>query len=168
MMKLQSAVKRETLRIALGTVCLACVMMLVFLLLGQFDLSVLSGALLGCVTAVGNFFLMALTIQRAVESLPQGEQGAAPAEPSDGEAADGEAADEESGADRPPALSREARQRIQLSYTLRMLMIGAVGVLALTVDFFHPVATLLCLLFPRVVIFALGRIDQKQEGTRIG
>ncbi len=163
MMKLQSAVKRETLRIALGTVCLACVMMLVFLLLGQFDLSVLSGALLGCVTAVGNFFLMALTIQRAVESLPQGEQGAAPAEPSDGEAAD-----EESGADRPPALSREARQRIQLSYTLRMLMIGAVGVLALTVDFFHPVATLLCLLFPRVVIFALGRIDQKQEGTRIG
>ncbi len=155
-MKLQPAVKQDTLRIAAGTVCLACVMMLVFLALGHFDLSVLLGALLGCAAAVGNFFLMAMTIQHVVERRQQ-EAAQHPPAPAD---ADGEAAaDEEKPAD---PLSKADKQFIQMSYTGRMLMIAAVGLAALLADMFHPVATLLPLLFPRIVIFALGILDKSK------
>ncbi len=151
MLKLQPAVKQDTMRIAAGTACLACLMMLVFLILGKFDVTVLLGTMLGYVTAVGNFFFMAVTIQKAVESM---KDTPAPA------------ATEEDEEDKPSALSQAAKQRIQLSYTLRMLAILVVGILALTLDCFHPIATLLTLLFPRVVIFLLGKLvkDQEKEG----
>ena len=41
-------------------------MQIVFLVLGLWDVSVLLGNLLGAVAAIGNFFLMGLTIQNAV------------------------------------------------------------------------------------------------------
>lgn len=157
MLKLQPAVKQDTLRIAAGTACLACVMMLVFLMIGRFDLTVLLGTLLGSATAVGNFFFMALTIQKAVESMKDA-PAPAPQEPADPDDPDGEPADAP-----PSALSQAARQRVQLSYSLRMLAIIAVGIIALTVDVFHPIATLLPLLFPRIVIFVLGKITKPEE-----
>lgn len=156
MLKLQPAVKQDSCRIALGTACLACVMMLVFGLIGLFDLSVFLGTLLGYVTAVGNFFLMAVTVQKAVESMKD-----APA-PAAGEVTEAENETAGESPAQPSALSKDARQRIQTSYKLRMMAIFAVGILALTVDCFHPVATLLCLLFPRIVIFVIGRVSKKE------
>ncbi len=152
MLKLQPAVKQETFRITAGTACLACMMMLVFLALGRFDLSVLLGTLLGFATAAGNFFFMALTIQKAVESMKD-----APPQPA------AEEAEHDEEEQKPSALSQAAKQRIQLSYTLRMLCIVTVGIIALTVDCFHPIATLLPLLFPRIVIFVIGRMTNQKE-----
>ncbi|MDY4190699.1 MAG: ATP synthase subunit I [Oscillospiraceae bacterium] len=65
-MKISPVVKKETLHVAAGTALLTTVMLLVFWWLGKFDWTVLWGALLGFAFAVGNFFLMGLSIQVAL------------------------------------------------------------------------------------------------------
>ncbi len=57
---------KQTLKILIGSVILAGIMIAVFALLGYFSLSVVSGAALGIVTAVLNFFLLALTLEYAL------------------------------------------------------------------------------------------------------
>lgn len=64
MPKLDPVVRKETLRIGLGTLVCTAVMLLVFFLIGKFDLTVLYGALLGGGFAVLNFFLLGLSVQR--------------------------------------------------------------------------------------------------------
>lgn len=60
------AVRRETLWVAAWTVGLCFVMHLLFALIGLWNWTVLTGSLLGCATAVGNFFWMAMRVQAAV------------------------------------------------------------------------------------------------------
>ena len=60
------AVKKETGYIAVWVVLLSLVMEGVFLLLRQWDLSVLFGNLGGAAIAVGNFLLLAVTVSKAV------------------------------------------------------------------------------------------------------
>ncbi len=142
-MTIQPAVKQETLKIAAGTALLACVMVLVFILVGHFDLSVLWGALLGVLCAVGNFFLMALSVQQAAERMNGAKVAPLPEDESEEE----------------PPLSEEAkraRQRMQLSYTGRMLLLAGIAIVAVLVPGINALAAILCLLFPRMVIFAEG------------
>lgn len=63
-------VKRETLRISLGTLALSVVMQLVFIIIKRWDMTVVFGNLLGAFSAVLNFFLMCLTVQRCVKLEP--------------------------------------------------------------------------------------------------
>ena len=63
-------VKRETLRISLGTLVLSIVMQLVFIIIKRWDMTVVFGNLLGAFAAVLNFFLMCLTVQRCVKLEP--------------------------------------------------------------------------------------------------
>lgn len=69
-MKLQKAVRTETLHIAAGTAALGAVMLAVFAVCGRFGLPVVFGALLGCCWAVLNFLLLGITVQKAA-SEPQ-------------------------------------------------------------------------------------------------
>ena len=62
------AVRKETGYIALWTVLLSVIMEGVFLVLNQWNLKVLLGNLGGAATAVGSFFLLAVTVSRAVSS----------------------------------------------------------------------------------------------------
>ncbi|MDO5547694.1 MAG: ATP synthase subunit I [Eubacteriales bacterium] len=64
--KIEQAVKTETKHIATGVGGMTVVLLLVFLVLGRFDYTVLLGALLGAGFAVLNFFLMAMAVQRSV------------------------------------------------------------------------------------------------------
>lgn len=66
-MKLAPSVKKETGHIALGVLAGDVVMLIVFALLRQFDYTVVLGALLGSAAAIGNFFLMAVNLQKAME-----------------------------------------------------------------------------------------------------
>ncbi|MCQ2420717.1 MAG: ATP synthase subunit I [Clostridia bacterium] len=66
-MKIQKTVLKETGHIALGVLILDIVMCLVFALLKRFDYTVCLGALLGSVFAVGNFFLLGLALQKALD-----------------------------------------------------------------------------------------------------
>lgn len=64
-MKPQKVVKRETLRIATGTIILTIVMLLVYLVLGQLRWQVVASVVLSGSWAVLNFFIMGLTVQKA-------------------------------------------------------------------------------------------------------
>ena len=68
MVQLEPAVKKETLfafvSASVGTVAVQ----LIFLIIGRWDLSVLWGGLIGFAVSAGNFFLMALTMQKAIET----------------------------------------------------------------------------------------------------
>ena len=58
--------------VALVTILLSVLMQAVFLAIGKWNMTVLYGNLLGFVTAVGNFFLMGLTVQSAVNKDEKG------------------------------------------------------------------------------------------------
>lgn len=55
-MKVQSAVRTETVRIAMGTACLSLIMLLVFALLGRLDVTVVLGTLWGAGAPSSTFF----------------------------------------------------------------------------------------------------------------
>lgn len=66
-MKVDATVNRETVYISICTLLLSVVMELIFLFVGYWDYTVLLGNLLSFAAAVGNFFFMGVTVQRAVK-----------------------------------------------------------------------------------------------------
>ena len=152
-MTVQPAVRQETKRIAGGTLILTAVMLIVFMLLGQMDYTVVLGALLGAAYAIGNFFLLALSVQMAAEKMNGSHPAPLP------EVEEGEEASEVPMS--PEAQS--ARKGMQLSYTWRMLLLILVAVVAIKVPCFHAIAALIPMLFPRVIIFINGIIDKTQK-----
>lgn len=66
MAKMDPVIKKETTYVGLWVLAACLLMQGVCLLLGWWSLSVLLGSLLGGVTAVGNFLLMCLMVQKAV------------------------------------------------------------------------------------------------------
>lgn len=66
-MKLEPAVKRETVYILICSAVFSVIMNIIFVLLSKWTFYVLLGNLLGIIASVFNFFLMALTVQSAVK-----------------------------------------------------------------------------------------------------
>ena len=95
------------------------VMVAVFALLGQFDYTVVTGALLGGAGAVLNFFLMSLTVKK---SAGRGVQG---------------------------------KNRMILSYFLRMLLMVGVMVVGIICPYLHWLAVMLPYLMPTLTIYAM-------------
>lgn len=67
MVKVNETVKRETVYIAGWVVLLSVVMEIIFLVIGKWNITVLLGNLLSGGAIVLNFFLMGITVQKAVE-----------------------------------------------------------------------------------------------------
>lgn len=67
MMHVDKTVRRETGYITLWTAVFSLLMEAVFLIVQKWDFTVLWGNLLGASAAVLNFFLMGITVQKAVE-----------------------------------------------------------------------------------------------------
>ena len=65
-MKVCDTVRKETLRVALGVLIGDVIMLGVFWGLKKLEYTVLLGTLLGTAAAVGNFFLMGLAVQKAM------------------------------------------------------------------------------------------------------
>ena len=156
-MKIQPAVIRETKKIAFGTGILTVLMVAVFLILRRFDWTVITGALLGCAAAVGNFFLMALTVQKAADEMKPIPQPEAPEDDPDPDGDEKEAPLSED--------AKRGKQRIQLSYTLRMFGLGAIAILGVTLPWFQSVAVLLPMLFPRIVIAVEGLLMNRNNSA---
>ena len=83
-MKLQPAVKTETGRIAIATGVGVLVMYAVFFCLhmvvpnwAPFDIKVILGGIFGAIYAIGNFFLMAVTVQKVASMDDEKEARAA-------------------------------------------------------------------------------------------
>lgn len=152
LIKLQPAVKQETRRIAYGTLILTAIMIVVFIVIGRFDLTVLWGALLGAAAATGNFFLLAVSVQQAAEKM-NGVQMESFAEKDAREESEEANQEQKQDASADTPEIRQARRGMQTSYTLRMLMLAATAIIGVTVSVFHPVATLVPFLFPQLIIY---------------
>ena len=68
--KVDPTVKKETRFIAIAVLILSALMQAVFLIIGKWDYTVLLGNLYGAAVAVGNFFLMGLTVQHCLTLEP--------------------------------------------------------------------------------------------------
>ena len=66
-MKIDATVLKETRYIAMWVLIFSVLMQAVFLVLGKWNYTVLLGNLLSDAVLVGNFFLMGITVQRALE-----------------------------------------------------------------------------------------------------
>ncbi len=66
MAKIDATVRREAGAVAVWVAATSLLVQGVFLLLRLWDYTVLLGSFLGCVTAVGNFLLLGLMIQKAL------------------------------------------------------------------------------------------------------
>ena len=66
-MKLDPVVRRETVFMACATLICTVLLQAGFFILGKWDLSVLLGGIVGWVMTAGNFFLMSVNVQKAVE-----------------------------------------------------------------------------------------------------
>lgn len=156
-MKVQPAVKQETAKIAAGVAVLSVLMVAVYLIIGRFSLPVLLGTLLGAAFAIGNFFLMALTVQQAAESM----NGVQPPPEPETDAEDAETAQAPEDELSPEA--KRARKRMQLSYTGRMALLVGMAALAFTLPCFDAVPALIAQLFPRIVIFANSILKKEKN-----
>ncbi len=151
-MKIDSSVKRETLRVAGGICVLSGLMLFVFIVLGKLDMTVIFGTLLGTFNAILNFFLLAISVQKAADSM----QGVVlPPEE-----------DEENGNEKPekqeaPEVT-QAKTKLRFSYTGRMLLTGGLAVLGVLCPVFHSLAAVLPVLFIRPVISLLRILDAKK------
>ncbi|MBE6712982.1 MAG: hypothetical protein E7580_05630 [Ruminococcaceae bacterium] len=66
MKKVDPTVLKETRYIGIVTLLFGILQQAVFLILGKWELSVLLGGVYGWLSALGNFFLMCLAVQKAV------------------------------------------------------------------------------------------------------
>ena len=143
MMKLQKAVKRETVSVAVGTGIGCIAVIALFLILHlifpestvKVDYRVVLGALCGGAVAVANFFLMALTVQSVVNVENRD----------------------------------DALRMMRISYRNRMLMRGLWVIIAIIAPCCNYVAGIIPLFIPGVVIKIRGiRMGVAQMKTAAG
>ena len=67
MKQIDTAVKRETIYIAISELIFSLLMESVFLIVGKWNISVFYGNLLSASASVLNFFLMGITVQKALD-----------------------------------------------------------------------------------------------------
>ena len=145
-MKPDSAVRRETARVAAGVFGLVAVMLVVYAAVGRFSLSVLLGGIYTGLLTVVNFFIMGLTVQGVTNRAAEKER-------SEQELAD---------------LTLEMKNRMKLSYNLRMIALFALLVVGIAVFKFDPLATILPIVFPTIVIRVLQIMEARRPSVSEG
>lgn len=145
-MKPDTAVRRETARVAAGVFALVAVMLIVYAVIGRFSLPVLLGGVYTGLLTVANFFIMGLTVQGVTDRAAEKER-------TEQELAD---------------LTIEMKNRMKLSYNLRMIALFALLVVGIAVFKFDPLATILPVVFPTVVIRALQIMEARRPSVSEG
>ena len=103
---------------------------------------VISG-LIGCAVAAGNFFMMAVTVQKIAELGAKADTKVNPDDP-------------EAPVEVDPAANEDARRMMKLSYRNRMLLQLIWAVLALALPAFNGAAGIIPLFIPSLLIKARG------------
>ncbi len=169
-MKVQPVVKRDTLRLAVGMVAPVVLTVLGFWGAGRLDYTVVLGALLGYVVTVGNFFLLALTIQNNTEMAaregdknplsPEPEQD--PDDPENQKDVMETVMGKKAGAELPDYAVR-AKRNAHLSYLGRMAMLAVCLLIGIVVPCFHVVAVLIPIVLQRYVLMALSAANKTNK-----
>lgn len=101
---------------------------------------------------------MGLSVQKAAEQMHGHQPPPEAAEENAG------ATDDDIQADKPLSpQAQEAKKKMQLSYGGRMLMMVGVAILGLTLPCFHPLAVVIPMLFPRIVMMIQGFVMKQKE-----
>ena len=145
-MKPDSAVRRETARVATGVFALVAVMLAVYAVIGKFSVPALLGGVYTGLLTVVNFFIMGMTVQGITDRAAE------------------KARTEQEIAE----LTLEMKNRMKLSYNLRMIALFALMVAGIAVFKFDPIATILPILFPSLVIRVLQIMEAKRPSVSEG
>ena len=136
-MKLQEAVKKETLFISCGCVIATVICLLLFFILNRFfpeqipfGLKVIISGVIGCAVAVLNFFWMAVTVQKVTSIEDEG----------------------------------RARSVMALSYRNRMLFQLLWVVLSFALPVFNGAMGIIPLFVPSILIKCRGIFQKRKEG----
>ena len=132
------AVRKQTGYIAVWVTVLSLIMEAVFLVLKQWDLSVLFGNLGGAAAAIGNFFLMALIATRAVDRAVKNGK------------------------------PEEAAARVKATTMIRLLGCVLLCVIFIAVFKTNVYATLIPMLFPPVGVLFWSRLNKNRETEQPG
>lgn len=145
-MKPDRAVRRETARVAAGVFILVAAMLAVYAIIGRFTPKVLLGAVYTGALTVVNFFIMGMTVQGVTDR----------------------AAERERNEQELAELTIEMKNRMRLSYNLRMIALFALLVVGVAVFKFDPLATILPIVFPTLVIRVLQIVEAKKPSVSEG
>ena len=145
-MRPDNAVRRETARVAIGVFALVAVMLAVYAVIGRLSCPVALGGLYTGLLTVLNFFVMGLTVQGVTDRAAEKER-------TEQELAD---------------LTIEMKNRMKVSYNLRMIALFALLVLGIAVFKFDPLATILPVIFPTVVIRVLQIMEARRPDLSKG
>ena len=145
-MKPDSAVRRETARVAAGVFALVAAMLLIYAIIGKFSPPVLLGGVYTGLLTVANFFIMGMTVQGIANRAAEKER-------SEQEIAD---------------LTIEMKNRMKLSYNMRMIALFALLVLGIAVFKFDPLATILPVVFPTIVVRVLQIMQARRPDLSKG
>lgn len=121
-MQKYTQIARQMLRLILATGVCVAVMLASYGLLGAFTLKVLLGAVAGFLLAIGNFFALSVTVSNALDRASR----------------DGE--------------PRRAQLSIQLSGSVRLVVLAVIYVALFRAGICDPVAALLPLIFAQIAI----------------
>lgn len=146
MKKPDKAVRTQTAHVALGVAAMVAVMLVVYAILGRLKAPVILGAAYAGALGVINFFVMGLMVQGITDRVAEKQRT------------------EEEIAD----LSIQMRNRMKLSYNLRMIALFALLVLGIAVFKFDALATILAALFPSIVIRILQIAEAKKAPASEG
>ena len=142
----------DTVWLAIGEAIVAALISVVFLLIGKFNYSVVTGAVLGGAVTVINFLILSVGINRAINKYVE-------------ERGDGEM-DEEEADKYAKEHGMTVQNAMMKSYMLRMfLMIGAL-VLAGITGWFDIIATVIPLLMYRPILYVTEFIKTKLHSQR--
>ena len=125
----QETIVRETKRIAIGVCVLLIAMFIVYAARGRMSLGVLLGGLLGGAGGVINFFMLGMTMQKALGETDE----------------------------------TMARMRIRSSYSMRMMGMVVLAVVAFAIPFVEGLPCVIALVFPRATILFLQITGQVKD-----
>lgn len=146
MKKPDKTVLVQTGRVALGVAAMIAVMLVVYAIIGRLKLPVVLGALYAGALGVLNFFVMGLMVQSITDRVAERQRT------------------EEEIAE----LSQQMKNRMKLSYNLRMFALFGLLALGIAVFGFDPLATILAILFPTIVIRVLQIMEAKKASGSKG
>ena len=140
MSKPDRTVLEQTARVALGVAALVVLMLIVYAVLGRLSVPVALGAVYAGALGVANFFIMGLVVQDIAEK----------------------AAEKQRTEEEIAELSTQMKNRMKLSYNVRMIALFALLALGIAVLHFDALATILAAAFPTIVIRVLQIVEAKK------
>ena len=143
----------DTVWLAIGEAIVAALISVVFLLIGKFNYSVVTGAILGGAVTVLNFFILSVGVNRAINQFVE-ERG-------------NKEMDEEEADKYAKEHGMAVQNAMMKSYMLRMLlMIGALVLAGVKSGWFDIIATVIPLLMYRPILYVTEFIKTKLNAKR--